>query len=67
MPRLMTGEMNNKLYVAMEVALVCWVVHKYMKDTDMVMKAILTGGAFALYEMYLEEMKKTQTLSNGQM
>ena len=65
MPRLLTGEMDNKLYVAMEVALLCWVVHKYMKDGTVEMKALVTGGLFAAYEMYLQDMKKNQ-LVNGQ-
>lgn len=54
MPRLLTGE-NNPLYVAMEVALVCYLVHMYMKGTSMEMKALTVGAVMGLYEMYLQQ------------
>ena len=55
MPRLLTGDLNNKMYVAIEVALCCYITHTLAKSNDMRVKAILTGVLFALYEMYLDK------------
>ena len=54
MPRLLTGE-NNPLYLAMEVSLVCYLVHMYMKGTSMEMKALTVGAVMGVYEMYLQQ------------
>ena len=55
MPRLLTGELDNKLYIAIEVALVCFLVHSMSKKQSMGVNALLTGVLFALYEMILED------------
>jgi len=55
MPRLLTGELDNKLYIALEVALFCYIVHTISKKQSMGVNALLTGVLFALYEMILEE------------
>ena len=58
MPRLLTGDMNNKMYVALEVALACYLVHAMTKNQSMEVKALMVGGLFALYEVMLEDQQK---------
>ena len=58
MPRLLTGDMDNKMYVALEVALCCALAHQLAKNQRMEVKALVTGSLFAMYELYLQETQK---------
>ena len=55
MPRLLTHELSNPLYLSLEVALVCFLVHAYMKKGSMEVKALLVGAIMGVYEMYLQQ------------
>lgn len=56
MPRLLTGEIDNPIYIAIEVALICFLVHAYMKDCSHEVNALTTGVLFGLYDAYLQKL-----------
>ena len=57
MPRLLTGDINNPLYIGAEAAITTYAVDRLMKGTSADKKALTVGAIFGLYEWYLRGSK----------
>ena len=53
MPRLITGEIDNSLFIGLEAAATTWTVDKVMKGSPIMTKAITVGIVFAAYDAFL--------------
>ena len=55
MPRLLTGDISNPTYIAIEVAFVCYIIHSCMGKASMEAKCLTVGAIMGLYEKYLQD------------